>query len=83
MLFATPPATTTDFGNIIIPINALSKSGFGAILAIARRALQAPQQATGTPPRTETLLAALDAIWRKAEQFGNDINVKAEGAGRT
>ena len=33
-----------------------------------------------TNPHLEALAAVLDAIWSKAEQFGNDINVKAEEA---
>lgn len=32
------------------------------------------------PEVPTSLAAAVDAVWSKAEQFGNDIDVKAEGA---
>lgn len=83
MMFSTPPAHTTpaDFADTIAQMDALSQSGFGAIEAIAKRALQGLEAADGTQPHPETLATALRSIWDKAEQFGNEINVKAEEAG--
>lgn len=46
-------------------------------MAVARQALQAPQEAEASLPNTNTLSMALEVIWWKAEQFSNDINVRA------
>ena len=82
MMFITSPAhTLADHGDTITRMDALSQSGFGAIAAIARRALAGLEVSRGTHPSPEALAAVLEAIWSKAEQFGNDINVKAEQAG--
>ena len=48
---------------------------------MARRALAGLEASGGTYPSPEALETALRAIWGKAEQFGNDINAKAEEAG--
>ena len=81
-MFNTSPAhILADHGDTITRMDALSQSGFGAIAAIAKRALAGLEVSRDTHPHTEALAAVLDVIWSKAEQFGNDINVKAEQAG--
>ena len=62
-------------------MDALSQPGSGAIAAIARRSLAGLEASGGTYPSPTALAAVLEAIWDKAEQFGNEINVKAEIAG--
>ena len=70
-----------ELGDTVIRLDALSQSGFGAIAAMARGALGGLEASGGTYPSPDALAAVLDAIWDKAEQFGNEINVKAEEAG--
>ena len=81
MTRTSPAHTLADFADTITRMDALSQSGFSAIAAIARRALEAPQPAGGTQPHTEDLRAALWAILEKAEFFGNEGNVRAEQSG--
>ena len=62
-------------------MGALSQSGFRAFTAIAKRALAGLEGSSGANPGPEALAAALDAILDNAEQFGNEVNVKAEETG--
>ena len=56
----------------------LAQDGFEAVAAIAKKALGALEATEGGLPPRDALIAALDAIWCKAEYFGDEVNVKAE-----
>ena len=71
-------ATTQSNGDTITRMDALAQSGFSAIAALAQKALAGLDAAGGSYPHSEALAADLGAIWATAEQFCNDINVKAE-----
>ena len=73
--------TPVDLGETITNMDSLSQSGFGAIAAIARSALEDSEEGDFTPLHPEVMETALRAIWRKSVQVGNDINVSAEKAG--
>ncbi len=81
MTHTSPAPALADFGDTITRMDALAQDGFSAVAAIAKRALQGLDAADGTLPHPEDMATALRAIWGKAEQFGNDINTKAEEAG--
>lgn len=70
-----------DLGDAITRMDALAQDGFSAVAAIAKRALASLEASSSTIPHPESMADALRAIWSKAEQFGNEVNVKAEQAG--
>ena len=54
--------TLNDFGDTITRMDALSQSGFGAIAAMAKRALAGLEASDGTYPSPEALAAVLGSI---------------------
>ena len=72
-----------NLGDTITSMDALAQSGFSACADIAKRALAGLESSDSTVPHPEELAGALRAIWATAEQFGNDLNVKAEEAGHS
>ena len=68
------------FGTIA-SMDAIAQSGFAACSSISKQALADLEGSEGTVPHPQALADALRAIWGAAQQFGNDINVKAEVVG--
>lgn len=77
---STHSFATQSNGDTVTRMDALAQSGFSAIAALAQKALAGLDAARSTYPNTEALAADLGVIWATAEQFCNDINVKAEEA---